>query len=88
MESPLLLMAAILGLGAVYVVPAVVMEAYSRYSGTRDLACPNTHQTATVRMDARRAALTAAYGRPKVQVVDCSLWPGHKDCDRGCRREV
>lgn len=88
MESPLFLIAAILGLAVVYVVPAVMLEAYSRYCGATDLDCPDTHQAATIRINARHAALTSALGRPKVQVVDCSLWPERKSCDQGCRKQL
>lgn len=88
MDTPLLLIAAILGLAAVYVVPAIMLEVYSRYCGARELDCPNTRRAATIRMDARHAALTAVLGRPKVNVVDCSLWPERRSCDQGCRKQV
>lgn len=84
MKQPLILAAAILLLGAVYVVPAVVTETYRRYRGRRMVTCPETGRPASVQADASHAALTSAVGRPQVRLSDCSRWPEKIGCDRQC----
>lgn len=59
-------------------------ELYLRYFGSRLVACPEDHQTATVNIDARHAAATGIHGRPDLRLCDCSRWPERSGCDRAC----
>lgn len=59
-----------------------------RYRGPRVVTCPENQSSAAVRVDAGRAALTAAGGVPDVRLSGCSRWPERADCGRGCLRQV
>jgi hypothetical protein len=83
MNAPLLL-AGIVLVGVVYVLLPVTGDAYVRFRGRRRLRCPETGTGADVQLDARHAALTAAFGDPAVRVARCSLWPERGGCARAC----
>ena len=63
-------------------------EIYLRYNGSRLVACPEDHQTATVSIDARHAAATGIHGHPDLRLCDCSRWPERSGCDRACLPEA
>lgn len=84
MNNPWLLLAAISALGVVYVLVPVVVEAFLRFRARRGLLCPESEMNAEVGVDARRAAVGAAVGRPLLRVKTCSLWPERGGCTRSC----
>lgn len=84
MGSPWILVAAILALGLLYVLVPVVADAFRRFRTRRMLRCPETGSEAEVGLDARKAALTSAFGRPLLRVKNCSLWPQREDCHQEC----
>lgn len=84
MQSPMLVILAVIALGALYVVLPVVSGAYRRYRGVKRPVCPETGEAAEVTLDARHAAVTAAFGQPDLQVTGCSRWPERHGCDQGC----
>ncbi len=88
MKASLILIGAIFLLGAVYVVPAVVIETWHRFRGRKTVQCPATGRAAIVELDAYRAAMTSAVGRPRLRLEDCSRWPEHIDCGRECLEEL
>jgi hypothetical protein len=88
MNHPLLVIFAILTLGALYVVLPVVAEAYRRYRGAKRPVCPETGEPAEITLDARHAALTAALGRPHLHVESCSRWPESHGCDQRCTGSI
>ena len=61
---------------------------YREYHGTRIVTCPETEDYATIEVDAWYAAITQLFGRPKVRVRNCSRWPEHADCARGCTWQI
>ncbi len=76
----------ILALGVLYVALPVALEVFARYRHRKFLRCPVTAEEAWVLLDARRAAVSAAFGRPSRRVRSCSLWPAHYACGRDCLR--
>lgn len=84
MESPWILVAAILAAAVVYVLLPVVGDTFRRYRVSKVLRCPETGKEAEVGIDASRAALTSAVGHPLLRVKNCSLWPERKDCGQDC----
>lgn len=85
MSQPWVLLAAIVALGAVYVLFPIFLLTFSRFRAPRRLPCPVTGRRAAVRIDAFRAALADALaGRPRLRVGDCSLWPERSGCEQGC----
>lgn len=65
-----------------------LLEVYRRFSGPRLVACPENRQASTVTLDARHAALSGMHGLPDVRLADCTQWPEHADCGRGCLAEA
>ena len=88
MKAPLILIGAILLLGAVYVVPAVVAETWHRFRGRKTVQCPATGRAAVIELDAYRAAMTSAVGKPRLSIEDCSRWPEHMECGRECLQQL
>lgn len=84
MSQPWIVLAAMIALGALYVLLPVVLGAFASYRGARRLRCPETDQNAEVGVDAVRAAWTSAFGSPRLTVKACSLWPKRSGCGRAC----
>ena len=79
-----ILLAAIVAIAMVYVLLPVVGGVFVRYRRTRGLTCPETGANAEVGVDAKWAALTAAFRHPVLRVKTCSLWPKRSDCQQNC----
>jgi hypothetical protein len=88
MQTPIMVILAVLALGLLFVVLPVVADAYRRFAGTKLPTCPETHAIAAVELDAKHAALTAAVGAPELRVKTCSRWPQRHDCPQDCVREL
>jgi len=88
MGTPILLVAAILTLAVLYVLLPVMVETFVRFRGVRNVECPESHHRATVAVDARHAAMTSAFGRPKLRLVACSDWPEKEGCAQECLKQV
>ena len=86
MSAPGIAVAAIIALAAVYVLVPVAADTFRRFRTRKSLICPETGQQVEVGIDARRAALTSAFGRALLRVKNCSLWPQRKECGRDCVR--
>jgi hypothetical protein len=88
MEKPLLMIAVIAGIGLVYVVFPVMMDAFMRYRKIRRVNCPEEEKTALMNIDAKGAALSAAKGKTQLRVINCSLWPEKRGCAQRCLTQV
>lgn len=88
MQTPFIVILAVVAVGLLYVVLPVVFGAYRRFAGTKIPTCPATHAIAAVDLDVTHAALTAAVGAPKLRVRNCSRWPEHQGCAQGCIEEL
>jgi hypothetical protein len=88
MTTPLLLMTAIIAVGAGYVLLPVILDTLRRFRGEKPVVCPETGNAATVQLDARVAAATSAFGRPKIRMTHCSRWPERRRCDRECLGQI
>jgi len=84
MNAPWVVIAAIVGVGACYVLLPVVGDTFRRFRTKKSLRCPVTGGEAEVGVDAGRAALTSAFGRVLLRVKNCSLWPERKGCAQDC----
>jgi hypothetical protein len=84
MATPLTLIASLIALSVLYLfVPAFVMT-FLEHRGRRQHRCPQTGTGAEVRVAAGRAALTQFFGRPRLEIAACSLWPDQSGCGQGC----
>jgi len=61
-------------------------EVYARYQKPQDVTCPETGETATVKVDAEMAAATFAVGLPGLRITRCTEWP--RVCGRGCLSQI
>ena len=84
MSEALSLIALVLGLGILYVVIQVIVDAYRKFRRPQTVVCPEEGREAHIELSAGKAALSAAYGEPKVEVSDCSLWPEREGCAQRC----
>jgi len=75
---------AIVALGIVYVMLPIGLETFFRYRLRKPLHCPVTGEEGWVLLDARRAGVSAAFGRSCLRVKSCSLWPARDACGREC----
>lgn len=89
MENFLTVLGSITALGAFYVVGPVVADAYRRFRAPRTVTCPENQAPAEVGLDVRKAATSAAFGKPHLQIVGCSRWTQQQQsCGQGCLAEI
>ncbi len=84
MSSPGILIIAILVVGVLFVLVPRVLHILAHYRAPRALRCPETGEPVRLDLDAPRAALTSAFGRPRLRVGWCTLWPQRKGCAQKC----
>jgi hypothetical protein len=84
MSHPWIVVLAIFALALLYVLTPLVADTFRRFRSPRLLRCPETGGKAEVGIDASRAALTSAFGRPLLRVKSCSLWPEKEQCRQDC----
>jgi len=77
------IIAAIVATGLYFVIRWLVAS-FSKFSGTRQVTCPDNGKRVFVEVDATHAALTSAVGRPDIRLQDCSRWPLKQDCGQEC----
>jgi hypothetical protein len=72
-------------------VPVLVMflRAKRRFSGNRQVRCPETKRPAVVSLDAAHAAATNLTGDPQLKIASCNRWDGPVGhCEEGCVGEA
>lgn len=84
MANPWMLIAAVVGIGLVYVLAPHVGHTYARFKARRALKCPETGKPVQVGVDAGHAAMTSAFGEPALRVKECTLWPEKSNCSQAC----
>ncbi len=84
MSAPWIVITSIIAVAVLYVLLPLVAETFRRFRGTRSVRCPIAGEEANIDLDARRAALTSAFGRVLLRVKECSLWPQRKGCAQDC----
>lgn len=83
------LLAFIAALVVVMILPAVAwFEVRRRYAGKRKITCPETHDPATIELDATAAANARFRGTVTPQVATCSRWPMREGCAEDCVPEA
>lgn len=86
MSATWMILVAMLGLAAIYVVLPIMADAFLRYRATRVVHCPEENRNARVLVDAPRAALTSVFGLPSLRIDRCSFWPDRAGCTQRCTR--
>ena len=78
----------LLALAVLYFVVPFVVSTYIKYRGTRVITCPETRKPAAIEVDARHAALRAAFSYPDLRLKSCTRWPERDDCGQECLLQV
>ena len=60
----------------------ILVRKYFHYRKARLLIFPETRKSATIKLEAGRAARSAVFDEPVLRVRSCSL--GHEKCSQGC----
>ena len=84
MNTPWIVLAAIVAVAVVYVLLPVIVEVFLRFRARRQLTCPETGMDAEVGVDPLVAGFTAAFRHPVLRVKSCSLWPKRAGCGQAC----
>lgn len=84
MKTEAYLIVIILVASAFYFGVKWLVRAYSRYRGTKIVACPETGRPAVVEVDALHASLTSTVGLPDIRLENCSRWPLKEQCGQEC----
>ena len=84
MPSIVFVALAIIAVFFVYAVLAPTFFGLPGFMRPLALACPHKGGVANVRVDGTRAALTNAYGRPQLHILNCDLLAPGQTCDQGC----
>lgn len=84
MQSPGLVILAILAAGAIMVLLPVALTAFFEHRGPKKVVCPETGLPATVGVDAGHAARWAMFGLVRLSAQNCSRWPERIGCAQGC----
>ncbi|HEX7616646.1 MAG TPA: hypothetical protein VF554_15390 [Thermoanaerobaculia bacterium] len=67
-------------------VPAAAagVRAYRAFGGLREISCPETMETAFVKIRVARAIASRVSGGNELRLKACSRWPGRQGCDQAC----
>ena len=88
MESLWIVILLILTAGALFVLLPVTLTAFYEYGGRKSVACPEAQRSAEIDLDGGRAARSAVFGRLRLRVNRCSLWPERRGCAQACLRSL
>jgi len=84
MSSPGIVIVVILAVAVLFVLVPRVLHILGFYRAPRAVSCPETGAPVRVDLDASRAAFTSAFGRPRLRVSWCTLWPQRRRCAQAC----
>lgn len=62
--------------------------AHRLYGGLRKVLCPETMESAVVKIHAMRAIASRLAGGKAVPMRSCSRWPERRGCGQGCVAQV
>lgn len=88
MNTVILILGAVVLVGALFVVIPSMMSAYLRFRGRRVITCPERLTPEGVEIDTARATLSAIAGSPRLRLSDCSRWPERSRCGQQCLAEI
>lgn len=64
------------------------VRTYLKFRGKRIVSCPETHESAAVRVAAGNAALSATLGHEQLRLSECSRWPEKEACGQECLKQI
>ena len=75
-------------LAVVWLVRGDVGRTFFKFRGNRLVSCPETNAPTAVKVAAVRAAVTAAFGLPRLRVHNCSRWLDFPSCEQACLWQI
>jgi hypothetical protein len=85
----LFLLLFLVGLFLVLLMPALWgTSIYQRFTGSRDVTCPESGRQVSVSFDAVHAAITGLVKRPELRLTKCTRWPERRNCGQECIPEA
>ena len=87
MSTPFITVATIIALAVLLVLLPLAVHTFQRYRSKKVVRCPETKGLAEVDIDAPRAAFSSAFGKPRLRIKNCTLWPKRRGCGEGCLRQ-
>lgn len=88
MDPVILFATAVAAAALLYLAFPLMTRAFYRFRGRRIIVCPETHEPAGVRVDARHAAVTSLLGKTRLRLDDCTRWPERQGCGQECLEQV
>lgn len=88
MNTLLIVYGAILAVFVGFTLFAPTLLNLSRFIGGFMLKCPERQAYAHIRVNPFGAALTSAYGDPRMQVRKCTLLEPVEKCEQACLRDL
>src|SRR5512140_1634950 len=86
--STLMIVFAVVALAVAILVIRYLLAAWQA-RGERLVTCPETRETASVDVDAARAALAETFtGHAKFELTNCTRWPERQNCGRECLSQI
>ncbi len=80
--------AALVGLGALFLYGRRALRAWLTFRGTRVVVCPENREMVAVAVDAPHAALSAPGGRMQLRLESCTRWPERQACGQQCLGQI
>ena len=80
--------AALVGLGVLFVYGRRLLSAWLTYRDPRVVVCPENRKVVAVAVDAAHAALSAPQGHPELRLEDCTRWPEKAGCGQDCLSQI
>ncbi|NIR47361.1 hypothetical protein GWO43_02655 [candidate division KSB1 bacterium] len=88
MNDPLIVLAAIIALGVLYVMLPVFLDVFLRFRKDRYVTCPHKNDKASLNIDAKWAGLTSLTGKSELRLKNCTLWQGEMSCNKECLSQL
>ena len=81
-----------IGIGVLFVLSLIPLallyvRTYRKYREARVVTCPETRDTAAIKMDFLHAATSVATGDEELRVRNCSHWPKQEGCSQECTEQ-
>jgi hypothetical protein len=81
--NPWIVLPGLVVVAVVFVMLPVGLAVFRHYSRPKVIRCPVTGDEAAIQIDADGAAVRAALGQERLEVLDCSAWPQER-CAQRC----
>ena len=78
----------VMALAVVWLIHSEIGRTFFKFRGDRLVSCPETNIATAVRVSAVWAAVTSAFGLPRLRVHNCSRWVDFPSCEQACLWQI